>query len=218
VIAVEVALNTITAIFVAEFAVRFYAAPSRWHYLKYHWIDLIAVLPSVRYLRLLGLARLAVLLRLLRIVRLGLIARSLIDANRAATQFTRVSNRNGLPTLVLIAAGLLWIGAAAGYEFEHGTNPQFATFGDSFWWAFSTMATLGYGAGPLSVPGRVVAGVLMALGIATFGLVTATATTFIIQRMGDVDEFSSADLMGALKDLQGRMARLEDQIAKRQSP
>jgi hypothetical protein len=46
----------------------------------------LAVLPSLRYLRLLGLARLAILLRLLRIVRLGLIARSLIDANRAAGQ------------------------------------------------------------------------------------------------------------------------------------
>src|SRR5438128_666433 len=75
--AVQMALYAITAIFITEFAVRFYAAPSRWHYLKYHWIDLLAVLPSVRFLRLLGLARLAILLRLLRIVRLGVIARSL---------------------------------------------------------------------------------------------------------------------------------------------
>jgi voltage-gated potassium channel len=213
--AIQVALNAITGVFVAEFAIRLYSAPSRWHYLKYHWIDLLAVLPSVRFLRLLGLARLAILLRLVRIARLGLIARSLIDANRAATRFTWLSKQNGLPTILLIAVGLLWIGTAAAYEFEHGTNPQFATFGDSFWWAFSTMATLGYGTGPLSVPGRVVAGVLMALGIAMFGLVTATVTTLIIQRTGDVREYTTEDLMAALKDLQGRMSRLENEIIKR---
>jgi hypothetical protein len=82
----ELILNVITAIFVTEFVVRIYGAASRWRYLRRHWIDILAVLPSLRYLRLLGLARLAILLRLLRIVRLGLIARSLIDANRAAGQ------------------------------------------------------------------------------------------------------------------------------------
>ena len=213
--AVQLSLYAVTAIFVTEFTIRFYAAPSRWHYLKYHWIDLLAVLPSVRYLRLLGLARLAILLRLLRLARLGVIVRSLIDANRAANRLTWIAKSNGLPTIALIAVGLLWIGAGAAYEFEHGINPQFATFGDSFWWAFSTMATLGYGTGPLTVPGRVVAGILMALGISMFGLVTATTATYIMQRTRDVHEYTTGDLMEALNELQGRMSRLEEELAKR---
>lgn len=40
-------------------------------------------------------------------------------------------------------------------------------------WAFTTMATLGHGNGPATVPGRVVAALLMVLGIVCFGLVTA---------------------------------------------
>jgi len=75
----DLALNVITAIFVIEFAVRISAAPSRWLYFKHHWIDLLAVLPSMRFLRILGLARLAILLRFLRIARLGLIAHTLIN-------------------------------------------------------------------------------------------------------------------------------------------
>ena len=89
------------AIFVTEFVIRLYSAPSRWAYLRRHWIDILAVLPSLRYLRLLGLARLAVLLRLLRIVRLGLVARSLIDANRAAGRLHWIGRRNGVQTLLL---------------------------------------------------------------------------------------------------------------------
>jgi voltage-gated potassium channel len=214
--AVEVILNVITAIFITEFVVRIYGAPSRWRYLRRHWIDILAVLPSLRYLRLLGLARLAILLRLLRIVRLGLIARSLIDANRAAGRLQLIGRRNGVPTILLAAFGLVWIGAGLTYEFEHGVNPDFANFGDSVWWAFTTMATLGHGNGPATVPGRVVAAFLMILGIACFGLITATVTTFIVQRTENVHGYSTTDLMDAMKEIQTRMSRLEEQLARSQ--
>ena len=213
---VEVVLNVITAIFVTEFVVRIYGAPSRWRYLRRHWIDILAVLPSLRYLRLLGLARLAILLRLLRIVRLGLIARSLIDANRAAGRLQLIGRRNGVPTILFAAFGLVWIGAELTYEFEHGVNPDFANFGDSVWWAFTTMATLGHGSGPATVPGRVVAAFLMILGIACFGLITATVTTFIVQRTENVHGYSTTDLMDAMKEIQTRMSRLEEQLARSQ--
>jgi voltage-gated potassium channel len=213
---VELILNLITAIFVAEFVIRIYGAPSRWRYLRRHWIDILAVLPSLRYLRLLGLARLAVLLRLLRIVRLGLIARSLIDANQAAGRLSWIAKRNGIQTLLIGAFGLVWIGAGLTYEFEHGTNPDFGNFGDAVWWAFTTMATLGHGNGPATVPGRVVASFLMVLGIACFGLITATVTTFIMKRTDEGHEVTTTDLMTALRDLQARMSRLEEQLARNQ--
>jgi voltage-gated potassium channel len=170
----------------------------------------------LRYLRLLGLARLAILLRLLRIVRLGLIARSLIDANRAAGRLHWIGKRNGVQTVLLTAFGLVWIGAGLTYEFEHGVNPDFANFGDSAWWAFTTMATLGHGNGPATVPGRVVAAFLMILGIACFGLITATVTTFIMQRTENVHEITTADLMDAMKEIQTRMSRLEDELGRSQ--
>ena len=181
-------------------------------------LDILAIESQhQRALRLLGLARLAILLRLLRIVRLGLIARSLIDANRAAGRLQFISKRNGVPTLLLAAFGLVWIGAGLTHEFEHGVNPDFANFGDSVWWAFTTMATLGHGSGPATVPGRVVASFLMILGIACFGLVTATVTTFVMQRTEGVQEYSTADLMEAMKEMQTRMSRLEDELGRRGS-
>jgi voltage-gated potassium channel len=216
--AVELILNLITAIFVTEFVIRIYGAPSRWRYLRRHWIDILAVLPSLRYLRLLGLARLAVLLRLLRIVRLGLIARSLMDANRAAGRLSWIGKRSGVQTLLLTAFGFVWIGAGLTYEFEHGVNPDFSNFGDAVWWAFTTMATLGHGSGPATVPGRVVASFLMVLGIACFGLITATVTTFIMQRTEGAHDVTTTDLMTTLMDIQARMSRIEEQLARSQDP
>ena len=75
------------------------------------------------------------------------------------------------------------------------------------------MATLGYGNGPITVPGRVVAGLLMIVGIACFGLVTATVTTFIMQRTEGVHEVTTADLMSELKKTQAHLARLQDDLA-----
>jgi voltage-gated potassium channel len=205
-------LNVITAIFATEFIVRLYGARSRLDYLKHHWIDILAVLPSLRFLRLLGLARLALVLRLLRIVRLGLIAHSLIEANRAAGQVRWIGKQSGVHTLLLVAFGFVWVGAGLAYEFEHGVNPQFATLGDSVWWAFSTMATLGYLSGPITIPGRVVAALLMVVGIACLGLVTGTVTNFIRHRTERVQEYSSGDLMQAIKEMQQRMSALENKI------
>src|SRR6478752_4790512 len=73
---VEVA---ITAIFVAEFAVRCYAAESRAMYLRRHWIDLVALLAAVRALRFLRLGRVATLLRLARALRIGALVRLLSE-------------------------------------------------------------------------------------------------------------------------------------------
>jgi voltage-gated potassium channel len=48
----------LTAIFVAEFGSRIAATPDRLAYLKGHWIDLVALIPSVRQVRMLRPLRL----------------------------------------------------------------------------------------------------------------------------------------------------------------
>ena len=206
---IHLVVYLITAVFIAEFATRLFAAESRFAYARKHAFDLLAVLPTLQFLRLLGLARLVVLLRLLRLVRVGVIAHGLINANRGLAKWKRLSHRNGLTSLFMLSFGFLWIGADLAYQFEHGVNPQFASFADAVWWAFSTMATLGYGTGPVTFMGRMVAGVLMVLGIACFGLVTATATTFFVERTEKAKEYSNADLMDAIRGIERRLSALE---------
>jgi len=212
---VPVLIYVITAIFIGEFSIRLYGAESRLTYLRHHLFDLLAVLPTLQFLRIFGLARLVVLLRLLRIVRVGVVAHGLINANHALGKWKRLSRRSGLTSLLMISFGFLWIGADLAYQFERGINPQFNSFGDSLWWAFSTMATLGYSTGPVTFLGRIVAGVLMILGIACFGLITATATTFFLQRTEKVRDYSTAELMEAMRAIDSRLTGLEARLTDR---
>ena len=64
------------------------------------------------------------------------------------------------------------------------TEPNITTFGDALWWAATTVTTVGYGDRyPVSTEGRVVAVVLMGVGIGVMGAVIASVTSFILARV-----------------------------------
>jgi voltage-gated potassium channel len=202
----------ITAIFLAEFSVRFYGAPSRLKYLRRHWIDLLALLPAIRYLRLLRVGRLVYVLQAARFLRLGVFVRFLVQADRVGNQVRWIAERNGVQVVLLAGLGLVIVGGSVVWEFEHATNQSMASFGDTIWWAFSTMTTVGYGQGPSTVPGRVVGGLIMIIGIGCFGLITATVTAHFIEHNRG-HQVSPNELMAVLEDIRQRLSRLEQEEA-----
>ena len=198
----------ITAIFAAEFAGRFYAAPSRGAYLRRHWIDLLALLPAIRYLRFLRLGRLIYVLQAARVLRLGMLIRLLAEFDRVGNRVRWIASKNGVHIILLASLGFVIIGGSLVWEIEHTSNRAFANFGDAVWWAFSTMTTIGYGPGPATVPGRLIAGVIMVIGIGCFGLITATVAAYFIEHSRE-RQVSPNELMAALEDIRGRLAGLE---------
>ncbi len=200
----------ITVIFLAEFSVRFYGAPSRLKYLRRHWIDLLALLPAIRYLRFLRVGRLVYLLQAARFLRLGVFVRFLVQSDRVGNQVRWIVERNGVHVVLLAGLGLVMVGGSLVWEFEHATNQSMASFGDTIWWAFSTMTTVGYGQGPSTVPGRVIGGVIMVIGIGCFGLITATVTAHFIEHNRG-HQVSPNELMAVLEDIRQRVSRLEQE-------
>ena len=64
-----------------------------------------------------------------------------------------------------------------------GPDANIVTFGDAIWWAFVTITTVGYGDYyPVTTLGRMVAVLLMAGGVAVLGVVTATLSSWIIDK------------------------------------
>ena len=98
---------------------------------------------------------------------------------------------------------VVWFGAATAYwNFEHGVNPSVNTYGDALYWAASTATTVGYGdVTPVTAEGRVIAGLLVFVGIGLIGFLSARLTARWLQ----ADDGDAA--------LGTRIAALEDQIA-----
>jgi voltage-gated potassium channel len=134
-------------------------------------IDLLAIAPvfiatrlDLRFLRLVRLARVLRVLKLARYSQgIGLISRVVRRKKEE----------------LLIALGffviLLVMTSALMYVAEHAAQPKaFASIPAAMWWAVVTMTTLGYGdVYPITVAGRVLAGITALLGIAAFALPTS---------------------------------------------
>lgn len=97
-------------------------------------------------------------------------------------------------------------------------DPTIGTVWDGMWWAWVTMATVGYGdVVPHSAAGRLFASLLILFGVVLLSLLTANLSAFLIG--GDVEkvekEEQEADRL--LKEISARLERIERQLEKQQS-
>jgi voltage-gated potassium channel len=159
----------LTVIFVAEFGSRFVASYDRVAYLRGHWIDLVALVPVARGLRV------ARLLRLLRLVR------AFAGIFRFVSHLERLAAHRGLAWLVVAWLGVMVICSIGLYIAENGVNAAVATPFDALWWGIVTLTTVGYGdVVPKTPEGKMAASVLMLIGIGLFSTITATIASYLI--------------------------------------
>ncbi|MDT9684883.1 potassium channel family protein [Streptomyces sp. TRM76323] len=184
------------AAFAADYAVRLYLAPSRWFFVRAHWLDLLAVLlPLIQPLRL-----------------LRLVSTLLLVGNRA-----RMASQVRLTTYVAgSVVGLMMFGSLAVLQVERDApDGNIKTLGDAVWWSFTTMTTVGYGDhAPKTGLGRLLAVGLMLAGIALLGVVTANIAAWFVARFerDDAEERRRTAVLEALtrevRELRAEVARL----------
>ncbi len=177
-------------VFVAEFSWRWYIAMDRGTFVKHNLIDLaVVVLPIVPALRA---------LRLIRLVRIAVVGARVVDQSDA------IVKRSNVKYAMMIAGLIILLAAAMEWSAEH-TRPEATihSLQDALWWAVSTITTVGYGDKyPVTPEGKVVAITLMLVGIAVFGLVTATLASLFVER--DAEEEADS--------IRADIARLEDKL------
>jgi voltage-gated potassium channel len=179
----EMAETGLTTLFILEFAVRFGASRDRQQYLRGHWIDLIALIPATRGIRL---------LRLVRILRL---VRAFAGIYRAVSQIERLARHHGLARLVVAWLGVVLITCAALYAVERDINEAISSPFDALWWGVSTMTTVGYGdVIPVTPEGRIAASVLMLIGIGLFSAITAIVTSYLLAQQTPASRDPLTDL------------------------
>lgn len=156
---------TVWAAFAIDLAVRLVLADDRRRYALHHWYDVaLVLLPMLRPLRLL---RLLATLRILDRASAGTLAGKVLIYVAGAT------------------AACVGLGALAALDAEQDTaGANITTFGDALWWACATVTTVGYGDYyPVTLTGRVIAVVLMLIGIGLVGAVTGAVASWILKRV-----------------------------------
>ncbi len=168
--------------FCGEYLVKLTLAPNRYGYIRTAWFDLLIIglsPPFVVPVAFQGVraVRAVRILRLVRIIRAAAVAAMALRFAQDALQHRRFH-------YVALATGVVVVlGALGMYAVEHGTNQGISTIGDAFWWAMVTVTTVGYGdVSPVTGEGRLIAVVLMIVGVGFIGVFTATITSYFFDQ------------------------------------
>ena len=192
----EVIEYALAAVFVIEFAARFWIAPEnktfgpgwrgRLHFMQTPaaLFDLIAILATVMpWLGVNALPlRIIRVARLLRLAKLGRFSKAMRNLRVAVS-----SRRDELLLSLGLSFSVLVVGATLLYLIEGEVQPRvFGSVPRAMWWAMETLTTIGYGdVYPLTPLGKLVASLIAVAGIATVALPTgilAAAFSDAIQR------------------------------------
>jgi voltage-gated potassium channel len=185
------------ALFVADYFARLALSRDRAAFVRGNVLDLaVVVLPLLRPLRLL---RLVTLLSVLNRYAGGSLR------GRVAIYVA------GSTSLVLFVASLAVLDAERGAK-----GATITTFGDSLWWAMTTVTTVGYGDRyPITAQGRFIAGGLMLAGIALLGIVTASLASWLLDKVREVEEHAQAVTRADMAALTTEVRALRQELAER---
>jgi voltage-gated potassium channel len=195
------ALFVLWVIMLVEYVVRLVVTPDTIGYLRRRWIEPATVVaPPLQGWHIVGIEKMGLLL------------------HEGELRVESILKHHSLFRVLIAVAGTLFLGAWLVLLFEENAKgSNIHDYPDALWWAIVTVTTVGYGDRfPVTEGGRVVAVILMLVGIGLIGVLTATVASVFIKEHTDAnkEEFKKghADLGQQLSVISDRLADVERRL------
>lgn len=142
--------------------------------MKWGWIDLIASIPMVDFLRF---GRLVRVIRILRIIKAFKSTKTFVES------FFMNKAKGTMNSALIVAFMMIIFSSILILQVENVPQSNISTAGDALWWAFVTITTVGYGdLYPVTLEGRLIAVILMTTGVGLFGTFTAFVASWFVEK------------------------------------
>lgn len=132
----------------------------------------------------------------------------------------RAATPRGAAIVIAVVTTSITVGAGLLMTVLDGTN--FPTLGGGLWWALQTVTTVGYGDHvPNTAAGRIVAALVMLLGLGFITVITASITSAFVeqarqrQRAGHDSAATAKQLQDAEQRIDARLERIEAALSTR---
>lgn len=206
---VDRGLVALWVVFVAEFALRFVIAPSKWDFLRHNWLGAVSLaLPFLRPIRA---------LRAVRAVRSLSLVRLLGGVNRGMRALRRVTAGHNFAYVAALSVMVALAGAVGAWYFDAGNaDAPIQSFGDALWWAATLVTTMNSEKYVVSNEARVIAILLRLYALSVFGYVTASIAAYFVGQQAQPAASDGDALTEQLAGLRREVARLREEMDGRE--
>lgn len=175
--------NIICIVFLFDFCLRFYKSKNKLKFMQWGWIDLISSIPTLDFMRA-G--------RALRLIRLLRILRAFRSTKHLVTHIFKRRTQGALSAAAVVAVLMVIFSSIAILQVETDPNSNIKTAEDAIWWSYVTITTVGYGDKfPITTEGRIIAALLMTVGVGLFGTFTAFLASWFVGESNKEDNTES---------------------------
>ncbi len=170
----------ICVVFFVDFLHRFFTAKSKANYMRWGWIDLLSSIPMNFFLA--G--------RLFRVFQLFRMLRAIRSVKYVSQYFLKNKIKSAFTSAAILAFLMIVFCAIGMLEVEKDApGSKIQTAEDALWWAYATITTVGYGDKvPVTTEGRIIAAVLMTVGVGLFGTFTAYVASWFVAKKEEEEE------------------------------
>ena len=198
----------VCAILFCDFIYRMQQEEDKKAFIKHNWPDIIAMIPF----DILSLSQTYVFyarfFRLFRLIRLVALFRREWKYISSFFKQTHINIALGMLLFTVFAGTIIF------YLLEHGTNPAVHTIWDSMWFTITTMITGNSDINPHTPDGEVVSILMMIIGIAFVGILTASLASWLIKKSNkeenDIEEKRLKNIENSMDDIKKDIGELKD--------